>query len=830
MESPRTSVSKNPRWGLKGKLIVSMLLVGVVPLVVGLVMAFYVGYEEIRMVSGTNFAAIATETARKLDLVLSEEVSRTRRITRDPRIIKTLERRRDQTMPAEDRLALEAAMAKAWRAQEPELVKAITRGELGDLLRRYYTGPTNESEQQIPVVTRSAKRALFITDIHGTLVASINADASFANAQEEWFQGAFNRGVGQAHIADVAFDERFKVFTFSLSLPIMDSIRYQAVGVLHQVYDAKEFLAPSVYPIRFGKTGHVMLIDTAGTVITCPILPTGTRLADPRLIELVTPAQPGWVAAPSSGHGDQSDSLIASMAGAIIGYARLPETSRITQASTNRAWHTFVWESSDELFAPVEHLLTWISVFGFVAIGLLVTLGYMAAGRIVTPIRRLQEAALLIGRGELKERIQIKTGDEIEDLAEEINRMNAQLEIAFAGLTDQVKQKTQEVQYLQKITDQILDSMVTPIFLLGPEARVEYINQAAKEAFCLEGQAGEGNNLFDLLPLDDTGRARLEVELDALTAPRGNGKRELSDEESSHVKASLRDPLKPLLSPESSQVRKEIQIGPCIYNYEWFQISSRGGGPRIGLILRNVTDESLRQDQLIQAEKLGSMGVLAAGIGHELNNPLFGILGLGEAIQDETDIGKIKTYAKDIVQHGKRMAGTIRDFTGMARSDAKERSSKVDINDQLDQALRLVPRDEEKDGVQVETSYQPLRSITAVPEELRQAFVNIIANAMQAMKNKGKLTISTQIQHGTMEIRIQDTGPGIPKAFVSKVFDPFFTTKGQGEGSGLGLTVANRIVCKYGGRIQISSEEGEGTTCLITFPLPDYTHMGEPTS
>ncbi len=827
MNSPTTSVTKKPRWGLKGKLILSMLLVGVVPLVVGLVMAFYVGYEEIRMVSGTNFAAIATETARKLDLVLSDEVSRTRRITRDPRIIKALERRRDQSLPVDDRLALEASMAKAWRQGDSELVKAITQSELGDLLRRYYTGPTTESEQRIPVVTRSAKRALFITDINGTLVASINADASFANAQEEWFQGAFNRGVGQAYITNVAFDDRFQVFAFSLSLPIMDSIRYQAVGVLHQVYDAKEFLAPSVHPIRFGKTGHVMLIDTAGTIITCPILPTGTRLADERLIELVTPAQPGWVAAPTSGHGDETDSFIAALAGSIIGYARLPETSRITQSSTNRAWHTFVWESSDELFAPVQHLLTWISVFGFVAIGLLVTLGYMAAGRIVTPVRRLQEAALLIGRGELKERIHIKTGDEIEDLAEEINRMSAQLEVAFAGLTDQVEQKTQEVQYLQKVTDQILDSMVTPIFLLGPGAHVEYINRAAEEAFCLEGQEGEGSNLFELLPLDDASRARLDVELEALTAPGGNGKRELLEDEASRVKANLRDPLKPQLVSGPAQARKEIQIGPCIYNYEWFQITARGGSPRIGLILRNVTDESRRQDQLIQAEKLGSMGVLAAGIGHELNNPLFGILGLGEAIQDETDIGKIKSYAKDIVQHGKRMAGTIRDFTGMARSDAKERSSNVDINDQLSQALRLVPHEGDKDDVQIETSYQPLQSITAVPEELRQVFVNVIANAVQAMKNKGKLTVSTQIQNGIMEIRIQDTGPGIPKAFLSKVFDPFFTTKGQGEGSGLGLTVANRLVTKYGGRIQLSSEEGQGTTCLITFPLPEYTQTGE---
>lgn len=375
----------------KKRLLASGLLIAIVSLSVLLVMASYMGFEEIRQVSGASFAAIATETARKLDLVVSEEVSRTRQITRDPRIIKPLERRRDQNLSEEDRMALEAAMAKAWDQQEPRLVKAITGGELGILLRRYYTGPTTEPEPQVPVVTRSAKRALFITDIHGTLVASINADASFANGQKDWFQGTFNQGVGQAYMSNVTFDERFKVFTFSLSLPIMDSIRYQAVGVLHQVYDAKEFLAPSVHPIRFGKTGHVMVIDTAGTVITCPILPTGTRLADPRLVELVTPAQPGWGAASSSGHGDGSASIIASVAGTIIGFARLPQTSRVTESSTGRSWNTFVWQAPEELFAPVQHLLIWLTVFAAVAIVLAMTLVSLGVRRIVRAVSVAQD-------------------------------------------------------------------------------------------------------------------------------------------------------------------------------------------------------------------------------------------------------------------------------------------------------------------------------------------------------------------------------------------------------------------------------------------------------
>ncbi len=828
MDARAVQTRRQARWGLKGKLILSMLLVGVVPLLVGLVMAFYLGYEEIREVSGANFGAIATETARKLDLVLSEEVARTNRITREPLIVAALEQRRDRDLSDDARNALLARTAEAWEAGDPEVVQALTKGEPAELLRRYRTGTSINPSQHIPVVARSAKRALYITDISGALVASINTDAPYANSNAAWWQGAFNRGVGKPYIENVSFDERFGVYTFTLSLPIMDSIQYEAVGVLHQVYDAKEFLAPSVTPIRFGRTGHVMVIDSDGRVVTCPILPTGTRLSDEQVISLVTPLEPGWVSAPSDGHEVQSTSLLGSTAGSIIGFAPLPGTSRITRDSTGRAWHTFAWQSSDELFAPVQHLLTWISVFGLVAVGLLVTFGYMAATRILTPIRRLQEVALLIGRGELKEPIAIKTGDEIEDLADEINRMNAQLEAAFAGLTDQVQRKTQEVEDLQRTTDQILDSVSTPIFMLDRDAQVQYINRAAKEAFSLSEQHDPAGTLFELLSLDEGTQGRLRHELHSLAGQLAEGGPPLSALRSAAPPVETRDPLDPRIVPAPASEHMELQIGASIYRYEWFQIGGRSGdGQRIGLILRDTTEESQKQDRIIQAEKLGSMGILSAGIGHELNNPLFGILGLGEAIQDETDPQTIKAYARDIVQHSKRMATTIRDFTGLLHADAKDRWTQVDLNDQLELALKLGPLSTGGEGLEIQRSLQPLPPITAMPDEIRQAFVNVITNAVQAMGQDGRLSVSSQTANGMVRILIQDTGPGIPKAYLTKVFDPFFTTKGQGQGSGLGLTVANRIVTKYGGRIHIDSEEGKGTTCLITFPLPEASRTGE---
>ena len=116
---------------------------------------------------------------------------------------------------------------------------------------------------------------------------------AFRHQETRWWQGAFNKAVGKLYIEDIRFDDQVNAYVFTISLPVMDSLRYEVVGVLHRVIDAKEFFSPSTHVIRFGKTGHVMLIDTNGIVISCPILPTGVPLSDrnsSRSSHRITPA------------------------------------------------------------------------------------------------------------------------------------------------------------------------------------------------------------------------------------------------------------------------------------------------------------------------------------------------------------------------------------------------------------------------------------------------------------------------------------------------------------------------------------------------------------
>ncbi len=802
-ETPTVS-SPRSRWGLKAKIIVSMLLVGLIPLVVGLGMAFWQGSQEIREVSGESFEALATEAARKLDLLLAEEIAHTARIANDPLLIRELEHRRDAQGVAKSPTTLSSDLERRWTARDQTVIKSVMENPFSALLHEYFTGVHSAPGQLLPHVVRSSTKMLFVTDIQGTLVGTMTDHPAFRHNQTRWWQGAFNKAVGQLYIEDVRFDDHVNAYVFSISLPVMDSLRYEVVGVLHRVIDAKEFFSPATQVTRFGKTGHVMLIDTNGIVVSCPILPTGVPLSDPKLIPLVTPRHPGWVQASSDGHGGQDTS--------VIGFAPLPETSRATNASVgDGSWHTFVWQSSDELFAPIQHLFTWVTVFGAVAVVLLASLGYVAAGRIVTPVRQLQQAAQTIGRGELRTPIQINTGDELEDLAEEFNRMNSQLKAAFAGLTDQVKLKTQEVQVLQQSTDQILDAVPTPILLIDTHEVVRYINQAARESFKVQ-EPMAGASLFTILPLDPAVQKQLQAEFHT------NGDTP-SVTTTIERETAPRDPLMPNADHESTDRRAELHIASRIYHYQWFRLPSKPGEEdNIGLVLRDTTDESRLQDQLVQAEKTGSLGVLTAGIGHELNNPLFGIIGLGEVIQDEQDLEHVKSCARDIVTHGRRMATIIRDFTGVTSRDASDKPTPVHLEQELDLALATAQTAVEMKRIVIHKTYAGNTPVLVFPDQLRQALVNLVTNAAQAMQGVGTLTLTTLVSDQTVTVTITDTGPGISKQHLTKIFDPFFTTKGQGEGSGLGLTVARRIIRKVGGDLRIESDEGRGTECIVTLP------------
>lgn len=213
-----------------------------------------------------------------------------------------------------------------------------------------------------------------------------------------------------------------------------------------------------------------MMIDSSGMVIDCPILPTGFILPDPVLIKSVTGKDADWVKTMGDGHGGEVLS--------IIGFSPLEKTRERISKSAGKNWYTFAWQASDELFAPMQKLFLWVSMAGVVSILLIGGMGSLAAKKIVQPIRRLQKAAERIGKGEKVETLEIKTGDELEALANEVNQMNDLLQKSFSGLESKVREKTEEVLYLKEYTDSILRSVPDAVVIFDPKMKIEYVNGA----------------------------------------------------------------------------------------------------------------------------------------------------------------------------------------------------------------------------------------------------------------------------------------------------------------------------------------------------------------
>jgi two-component system NtrC family sensor kinase len=231
------------------------------------------------------------------------------------------------------------------------------------------------------------------------------------------------------------------------------------------------------------------------------------------------------------------------------------------------------------------------------------------------------------------------------------------------------------------------------------------------------------------------------------------------------------------------------------------------------------------QEELVQAEKLADLGVLAAGVAHEINNPMAIIRGNAELLQMsvESDSDNSEEVETIIAQVG-RVERIVANLLTFARQ-GKNQFGHIAINAMLDDILHQIGHQTPLTGIEVRTSFQKiLPDIDGDEGKLRQVFTNLLLNAIQAMGHKGSLSLSTELHEDArvLAITVADTGSGIDRKLMDKVFSPFFTTKASG--TGLGLSVSYGIIKEHNGTIDVQSEPGKGTRFRVLLPISQPLH------
>jgi signal transduction histidine kinase len=223
------------------------------------------------------------------------------------------------------------------------------------------------------------------------------------------------------------------------------------------------------------------------------------------------------------------------------------------------------------------------------------------------------------------------------------------------------------------------------------------------------------------------------------------------------------------------------------------------------------------QEQLVQAAKLAAIGELASNVAHEINNPLTSILGYAELIREETDLESIRRDVEIIEKESLRARDIVHQLLEFARKRPLEMAQE-DVNALLQSVLELLSVQLKDTRVQVQKELQPLPPITADGNQLKQVFLNIINNALDAMQGEGVLKVRTFTASGMVCVQICDTGKGIPQEVLPRIFEPFFTTKKE-KGTGLGLPISYKIVQAHKGHIDVRSETGRGSCFTVRLPM-----------
>lgn len=458
--------------------------------------------------------------------------------------------------------------------------------------------------------------------------------------------------------------------------------------------------------------------------------------------------------------------------------------------STQRWGTVRVGLSLKEVHELIQQTRLGLAGLGIVALAIGFAGAVVYARRITQPLKDLVRGTVFVSKGDLDHKIDVKTGDEIEELARNFTHMVEEVRVHRKELEGQLH----EISALRRYQENILQSMTSGLIAIDLTGKITTVNQSGLNILSIGEDQLLGTSVSVLpRPWDVLGRVFLE------TLEEGQGSR-----------------------------NRELRIEKDGKNL-WIMITTtlliEEDNEKLGVlgVFQDITDLRDLQERMKEADRMAALGRLSASLAHEIKNPLSAIKTFVQLVPKKFDSPVFREKLNATVPRELERINRLIDNLLQLTRKPRLKLTSVDLNEIVVQALELYHEEMEKNNVEFDaTLKERMPRIQADAELLHRVFSNILLNAIQAMPQGGKLNISTQRtsladKNGALQVAVQDTGFGMDEETVRRLFDPFFTTKEKG--TGLGMANAKKIVEEHRGRIDVRSGPGKGTLVRVTFPV-----------
>jgi PAS domain S-box-containing protein len=450
---------------------------------------------------------------------------------------------------------------------------------------------------------------------------------------------------------------------------------------------------------------------------------------------------------------------------------------------------------------PARRFVGFVAMGAVVVLGVVLGLAFLGAHQFTRPIYQLRRGARKLAQGLSDAPVEVATNDELEDLATDFSKMARLLSEQHQHLEGLVEARTKELCEAHAELAGILEHSADAIVGLDLDGHVRIWNRGAESLFGFT-DAEARNRDVDSLILPDGDKWRAEAAF---------VRREAAVKEAVvnfQTRRTSRDGKEFPVSLTQTVIRDE-QNRPLGYS----------------LIIRDTRLQTKLEQQMRHSERLAAMSVLAAGVAHELGNPLAVITNRVECMERELRSRSNGEFmGEDLAvlrEHAERLDAVIKDLLTLGEEEG-EASQRIRLNEVAERVIRLLDRTYLARDVKIEKEFAAdVPALQGSPEAVATVCMNLLLNAIDATPPGGGIVVATRCCKGCTgaELEVRDTGPGIPTEIRHRIFEPFFTTKGAGRGTGLGLAVCHTIVERHGGEIRVDGETGGGTRFVVCLPI-----------